>query len=175
MYKNTFIGNIDNEEEILMALSLDDLRHFCQTDVYFNQLCKTSTALKSKFKTINEKINYIISLSHKKDKGVIVQPLDDKAIYNTFRQIIDKVNFRYEELQENEDTIYDYDHTVFNDSFVNKIKIYYKPNSQLYHILFDVGEVYDKYYDYIDSVNIYVTQNQLHEILLHLYFNGLII
>jgi hypothetical protein len=96
MYKNTFIGNIDNEEEILMALSLDDLRHFCQTDVYFNQLCKTSTALKSKFKTINEKINYIISLSHKKDKGVIVQPLDDKAIYNTFRQIIDKVNFRYE-------------------------------------------------------------------------------
>jgi hypothetical protein len=165
----SFSGITDIDNQILLSLTLDDLRYFCQSNQYINQLCKTNIDLNKKFKMIDDKIDYIFSIiTYRDESGIILQPFKIDDRYDTFVTIMLKCHFTFTipgQVDEDDDN-----NVGVRNYYIQNIWIF--ENDGYYTITSDLTRYF---YGYKESYLMYATKSQLKEFLLQVYFNNLLL
>lgn len=153
-------GNEDVDVKIMLSLTLSDIRLICQTSQYASKLCKAMD-LNRKFKTVNKKVDYILSLIDKREYGLKLQTEKEFEPFKMFNDIMLQINIIYYKPY-SEVTV----DQVINDNVIYMDIGHYDD----YFITYHTSDIDDPY-----SIAFKATKTQLREFLLHLYYNDLML
>lgn len=173
-------GNPDTDANIIMQLSLADRRKLCQTNNYLSNLCKTNEQLKYSLKSANNNVDNFMDILYIREL-ILLQPT---TINMTFKNIYDiinniKITVNYEYIDEDE-----YLEIIRNlmNKYIYLIGIEYNKTSKQYYIniyshttqnILNVYNMYDP--PNINNYGYEVSLNQLHDFLLQLFYNKMIL
>lgn len=177
----SLFGSIDNEIEIMLLLSLDDLRSYRQINKHYYQLCKTNKILNNKFIQLDQKINNILeALDSHPIQGLYLNTVKQYDLFGPYKQIMYNLFKTYKQ-------------KMNKLNFDSNIKNYYHINVNTYEIISinihkqinqNTQQQFDIYYtikynlvDDIDEKTDYFICDlvPLKEFLLQLYYNNLLL
>lgn len=154
-------GTIDNEIDIMLSLSLNELRQYCQINKHTNQLCKTNMVLNNKFKQINQRIEFLFKiLEHKKFQGIWLNTIKEYDDYIIYKTLMNQLNFN--------DKYNSHVEKNYEDFEITKLQLFMNAHNE-YVIEYNISNGYIEEIIYMS-----VTILQMKEFLLHLYYNNLI-
>jgi hypothetical protein len=85
----------DINTDIILSLSLNELRNYCQTNKNTYHLCKTNGLLNDKFTYINHKINDIIQIvSHRNNQDFYINTIIEFDLFNRYKKLMDQLHFK---------------------------------------------------------------------------------
>lgn len=156
----------DNEIDIMLSLSLDDLRHYCQLNNHTYQLCKTNRVLNDKLRQINNRIEKMINIvDNRDDNDFYLNTIKEYDKFKVYRELMTQLRFNLDYNGEDDDEIdYELDDFMIMTITIKPSKKGYKFNFSL--VNFEEGTGTDVYG--------FATLNQTKEFLLQLYYNDLI-
>lgn len=168
----TLTGNEDVDVAIINSFNLDDLRRICQLNQYTANLCENHIVLKMRIKEIKQKVRQILLLINNRVSGMIFQPNDESEIFQTFHDVMNKLDINEPANQDDPNDLHPSD--IFNEYTVFNIKIYKIDGS--YKFVYELGDLalYDDYRS-VDVTTFMGNENQLQEFLLQLYYNRFIL
>jgi hypothetical protein len=145
----TLTGNVDTDQNILLLLTLTDVRAMCATNKYTHKLCK-SKLLSNKY--INAKNNAVNHFNGINDKVLVIQSTIPFIYFVNLMKTMGVYPSKFNTIYQN----------------TSQLSIIVKPKTNKKAVVYPVY-----YYLYNDIQQYYGDKNSIIELLTHIYYDHL--